>query len=193
MYRTIYNHRINEISTWILEKIIYLIRNNSSNKKIWIDEIMYRWIFTPKDLEIKDFLANDDIFFYFHLIKWKDESFEPLETLCRMFIDRNLLKASNISFLSKLKKMEILDFARKKCMLNNYDSEIFCGIKERSFKGFKSHNSLMIWDGTHQNSLENYSEFIKTLMKANNSSFIIYPGEFRRDIEEQIAILKKNP
>ena len=32
MYRTIYNHRINEISTWILEKILYTIKNNSGKK-----------------------------------------------------------------------------------------------------------------------------------------------------------------
>ena len=154
---------------------------------------MYKWIFTPKDLEIKDFLANDDIVLYFHLMKWKDESYEPLATLCRMFIDRNLLKASNISFLSKLKRMELLAFARKKCKLNSYDPEIFCGIKERSFKGFKSNNSLQIWDGKYQNSLENQSELIKALMSSNNSSLIIYPKEFRRDIEDKIAILKDNP
>ena len=188
MYRTIYNHRINEISTWILEKIIYIIKNNSTNKKIWIDEIMRRWIFNPKDLDITEFLANDDIVFYFHLIKWKDESFEPLKTLCRMFIDRNLLKASDISPLSKLKRLEILAFARKKCKSSNYDSEIFCGIKERSFKGFRSNNSLKIWDGIYQSSLENNSKLIKALMSSNNSSLLIYPGEFRKEIENQISI-----
>ncbi len=188
MYRTIYNHRINEISTWILKKIIFLVKDSSNKKNIWIDESMRRWIFTPKNLEIKDFLANDDIFFYFHLMKWKDASFEPLETLCRMFIDRNLLKASDISFLPKLKRLEILAFARKKCKLNNYDSEVFCGIKERSFKGFKSNNSLKIWDGRYQNALEKHSELIKTLMLSKSSALIIYPGEFRKDIENQIAI-----
>ena len=152
---------------------------------------MRRWIFTPKNLEIKDFLAIDDIVFYFHLMKWKEESFEPLKTLCRMFIDRNLLKASDISFLSKLKRLEILAFARKKCKLNNYNPDIFCGIKERSFKGFESNNSLKIWDGTYQKSLENHSELIKILMKSNNSSLIIYPGEFRKDIEDLIAIVKR--
>ena len=107
-----------------------------------------------------------------------------------MFIDRNLLKASNISFLSELNKMQILAFVKKKCELNNYDSEIFCGIKQRSFNGFKSNNSLKIWDGKYQDSLENQSELIKTLMRSNESSLIIYPREFRKDIEEQIAILK---
>ena len=98
MYRTIYNHRINEITSWILEKIIYSIKNNST-KKLWIDESMRKWIFTPNQLNFEDFLANDDITFYYHLMKWKDQSFEPLKTLCSMFINRNLLKGSDISFL----------------------------------------------------------------------------------------------
>ena len=126
-------------------------------------------------------------------MKWKNESFEPLETLCRMFIDRNLLKASDISSLNKIKRLEILAFARKKCKSNNYDSEIFCGIKERSFKGFESNNCLKIWDSKYQKSLENNSELIKTLMLPNiDSALIIYPGEFRKDIEELISIEKDN-
>ncbi len=192
MYRTIYNHRINEISTWILEKIINVIKNNPSTKKLWIDESMRRWIFTPKQLDFKDFIANDDIVFYFHLMKWRDESFEPLKTLCRMFIDRNLLKASDISFLTKLKRLEILAFARNKCKLKNYDSELFCGIKERSFKGFKSNDSLKIWDGKYLQSLENHSELIKTLITSNNSSLIIYPKEFRKEVEDKIAAERTN-
>ena len=67
-----------------------------------------------------------------------------------MLIDRDLLKASNISFLSKLNRLEILAFARKLCEKFNYDSEIFCGIKEKTFKGFESNNALKIWDGTYQ-------------------------------------------
>ena len=93
-----------------------------------------------------------------------------------MFIDRDLLKASNISFLSKIERLEILAFARKLCQANNYDSEIFCGIKEKSFKGFRSNNSLKIWDGIYQSALENSSELIKALMKHEESSFIIYPS-----------------
>ena len=66
-----------------------------------------------------------------------------------MFIDRDLLKASDISFLSKIKRIKVLAFAKKLCEQNNYDSDIFCGIKERSFKGFESNNALRIWDGTY--------------------------------------------
>ncbi len=191
MYRTIYNHRINEISTWILEKIIYTIKNNIE-KKIWLDKSLYKWIFSYANIDCEDFIGNDDITFYYHLIRWKDESFEPLSTLCKMFINRDLLKASDISFLSKIKRLEILAFARKLCKSNNYDSEVFCGIKERSFKGFESNNSLKIWDGTYQNSLENSSSLIKALMKSKESSYIIYPGVIKNEIKNQISLIKNN-
>jgi len=191
MYRTVYNHRINEISTWILEKIVHTIKHNFQDK-LWLDESLYKWIFSPEQIDFDDFIKNDDVTFYYHLIRWKDESFEPLSTLCRMFIDRNLLKASDISFLSRVNRLEILAFARKLCERNNYDSEIFCGIKERSFKGFESNNALKIWDGTYQNSLEKSSALIKTLMQSKESSFIIYPGEIKNDIKTQISKIRNN-
>jgi hypothetical protein len=191
MYRTIYNHRINEISTWILEKIIHVIKHNI-NKKVWIDKSLYKFIFAPENIDFDDFLKNDDITFYYHLIRWKDEAFEPLSTLCKMFINRDLLKASDISFLSKLERLEILAFAKKLCETNNYDSEIFCGIKERAFKGFDTNNSLKIWDGTYQKSLDDSSELIKALMKSEESSFIIYPGIIKNEIKNQISVIKNN-
>ena len=191
MYRTIYNHRINEISTWILEKIIHTIKHNFENN-IWLDKSFYKWIFSAEKMDFDDFIRNDDITFYYHLIRWKDESFEPLSTLCKMFIDRDLLNASDMSFLSKIDRLEILSFARKLCETKNYDSEIFCGIKERSFKGFESNNALKIWDGTFQNSLENSSALIKTLMKSEESSFIIYPREIKDEIQNQIRLKRNN-
>jgi len=189
MYRTIYNHRINEISTWILERIIHTIKNNF-DEKLWIDKSLQKWILSPDDLNIEDFIKNDDVTFYYHLIRWKDESFEPLSTLCKMFIDRNLLKASDISFLNKIERLEILAYTRKICELNNYDSEIFCGIKEKTFKGFDSTNALKIWDGTFHNSLDDSSKLINTLTRSEESSFIIYPSAIRDKVLKQISIIR---
>jgi hypothetical protein len=191
MYRTIYNHRINEISTWILEKIIDTIKDNLE-QKIWLDKSLYKWLFSPSNLDFDDFIKNDDFTFYSHLIRWKYESFEPLSTLCKMFIDRDLLKASDISFLNKIDRLKILAFARKLCETNNYNSDIFCGIKEKSFKGFESNNALKIWDGTYLSSLENSSSLIKALMKSKESSFIIYPGEIKTEITKQISLARNN-
>ena len=65
-------------------------------------------------------------------------------------------------------------------------------IKERSFKGFESNNALRIWDGGYQYSLENSSALIKSLMKTEESSFIIYPGAIKNEIKNQILLLRKN-
>jgi hypothetical protein len=191
MYRTIYNHKINEISTWILEKIISKIKDNFE-KKIWLDKSLKKWIFSPENVDFDDFIRNDDVTFYYHLIRWKDESFEPLSTLCKMFIDRDFLKASDISFLNKIDRLEILAFARKLCEKNNYDPEIFCGIQERSFRGFESNNALKIWDGNYQSSLESSSSLIKILMKSEESSFIIYPDMIKNEIKNQISLIRTN-
>ncbi len=191
MYRSIYNHRINEISSWILEKIISTIKENYE-KKIFIDKPLYNLIFSPNNLSIDDFIKNDDITFYYHLIRWKDDSFAPLSTLCKMFIDRDLLKSSDISFLSNLQRLQVLSVAKKLCRINNYDSEIFCGIKERASQGFESNNSLKIWDGTYQRSLEKSSVLVKTLTKSEESALIIYPKEIKNEIQDQIQKLRDN-
>ena len=72
------------------------------------------------------------------------------------------------------------------------NTEIFCGIKERSFKGFESNNALKIWDGTFQSSLESSSALIKTLMKSEESSYIIYPGEIKNEIKTHISLIRNN-
>ena len=191
MYRSIYNHRINEISSWILEKIIFTIKENYE-KKIFLDKSLYNLIFSPNNLTVDDFLKNDDITFYYHLIRWKDDSFAPLSTLCKMFIDRDLLKSSDISFLSNIQRLQVLSVAKKLCRINNYDSEIFCGIKERASQGFESNNSLKIWDGTYQRSLEKSSVLVKTLTKSEESALIIYPEEIKNEIQDQIQKLRDN-
>ena len=109
-----------------------------------------------------------------------------------MFLNRDLLKASDIGFLSKINRLKILAFARKLCEKNGYNPEIFCGIKERSFNGFESNNALKIWDGTYQSSLESSSALIKTLMKSQESSFIIYPSVIKNEIKNQISFINNN-
>ena len=191
MYRTIYNHRINEISSWILENIIKSIKNGLRDK-ICIDKSLFNWIFSYKDLCFDDFLANDDVMLSYHLMQWKKQAPEPLSTLCKMFIDRQLLKATNIKFLTNIQKLELLAFTKKKCEESNLNSNLFCGIKEKKFRGFESNNSLKVWDGNYLINLDKASSLVKTLMKGEDSSLIIYPEEIKDDIKKRILQMKNN-
>ena len=190
MYRTIYNHRINEICSWILESIFKKIRSEFKNK-IWIDECLYSWIFSPQSLDENNFLSNDDIRLYYHLNKWKDEAPKPISTLCEMFLNRNLLKAANINFLSNIDKLELLAFARKKSAELNFDPNLFCGIKEKNFNGFESNNSLKVWDGNFLKELDKESVLIEILIKNQGNSLLIYPSCIQEDIQKEIINLKE--
>ncbi len=190
MYRSIYNHKINEICTWILENIFDQIRNNSYNN-LWIDDCLHKWIFAPKKLDFKNFLSNDDIRLYYHIYKWKDEAPKPISTLCEMFINRNLLKASNINFLNNINKLELLAFARKKSSESSYDPSLFCGIREKKFNGFESNNSLKVWDGNFLRELEKESPLIKILIQSQYNSILFYPDCIKESISQKILDLKE--
>ncbi len=190
MYRSIYNHRINEICTWILENIFKKIKSEFINK-IWIDESLKRWIFTPQSLDIENFLSNDDIRIYYHLVKWKEEAPKPISRLCEMFINRNLLKALDITFLNNIDKLELLAFARKKSAEFNYDPSLFCGIKEKKFNGFESNNSLKVWDGKILKKLDDESALIKILIQNRENSLLIYPECIQEDLSKKINLLKE--
>ena len=189
MYRSIYNHRINEICSWILEKIIFVVKNEF-NQSIWIDRVMQKWIFNIEDLDFDEFLANDDIKLFYHLNRWKEDGSGSLSILCKMFLDRNLLKASDITFLSNIKKLELLANIKKKCDANNLDSSLFCGIKEKRFNGFETNNSLKIWDGNFLSPPQNASELIKTLSQSYDNSLLIYPECLKDDVKKQILVFK---
>ena len=188
MYRTIYNHRINEVCTWILENIFKTIRTEFRSK-VWIDNYLSDWIFSPKTLNFKSFLSNDDIRLFYHIERWKDEAPEPLSTLCKMFINRNLLKASNINFLSNIDKLELLAYTRKKSAENNYDPILFCGIKEKKFNGFESNNSLKVWDGNCLKELDKESALINILIQNQKISLLFYPECIREEVSNKIHYL----
>ena len=128
----------------------------------------------------------------YHLMQWKKQAPEPLSTLCKMFIDRQLLKATNINFLTNIQKLELLAFTKKKCEESNLNSNLFCGIKEKKFRGFESNNSLKVWDGNYLINLDKASSLVKTLMKGEDSSLLIYPEEIQDDIKKRILQMKNN-
>lgn len=75
MYKSVYNHRINEVCNWLLEKIITTARE-LGEKKVWADSAMNQWIWHPNEIDIKCFLANDDSRLNYHLMRWEEDQSE---------------------------------------------------------------------------------------------------------------------
>ena len=117
---------------------------------------------------------------------------EPISLLSKMFVNRNLLKGSNISSLNNIQKLELLAFAKSKCEENGFDSTVYCGIKEKTFRGFQSNNSLKVWDKSNLSALEDSSNLIQSLLQSQENSLLIYPDCIKNEIIELIQQFKTN-
>ena len=96
----------------------------------------------------------------------------------------------DITFLSNIKKIELLAYSQKYCNDIHLDASLFCGIKEKRFSGFQTNNSLKIWDGNYLSPLQSASALIETLTQSCSNSLLIYPECIQNEVQNKILIFK---
>ncbi len=190
MYRSVYNHRLNEVSNWLLEQIIKTARNIGP-RKIWADKNMSEWLWNHEKMNLESFLSNDDIVTGYHIHKWRESSSHNLSSLCRRFLDRNLLKALNISSFSLETRLESLAKARILSEKHHIEPDISCGLREQIVKSYHPYKyGLRLWDGYKLQALEEVSPLVERLIEPNQSSWLIYPKEIEIELKIEIENLK---
>ena len=189
MYRSVYNHRLNEVCNWLLEQIIETARKLGPNS-LWADKHMSEWLWNHDKMSLESFLYNDDIITGYHIQKWQESSSNNLSNLCRRFINRNLLKALNISSFSLEIRLEALAKARTLSEKYLLDPDISCGLREQIIKSYYPYKyGLRLWDGNKLEALEKVSPLVERLIEPNQSSWLIYPKEIENELKTEIEIL----
>ena len=189
MYRSVYNHRLNEVCNWLLEQIIKTARKLGPDL-LWTDNHMSEWLWNHQNMSLENFLSNDDIITGYHIYKWQESSSNNLSKLCKRFINRNLLKALNVSSFTLEARLESLSKARilseKYCM----EPDISCGLREQIVKSYHPYRfGLRLWDGDKLEALEKVSPLVDRLIEPNQSSWLIYPKEIENELIKEIEIL----
>ncbi len=189
MYRSVYNHRLNEVSNWLLEQLFKIARELGA-KKIWVDNVMSKWLWSADNLKLKDFLANDDVRTNYHLLRWQEEAPEPLSMLCSKFINRNLLKALSVSHLDNCRQLEALAIARQLAEKDGQDPNICCGLKQQKLHGYYPYKGgLRLWDGSTLQALEESSPLIKALITPVGNAWLIHPKEIHISLRRELIDL----
>jgi len=192
MYRSVYNHRLNEVCNWLLVQIIETARKLGPNL-LWADKNMTEWLWNHEKMSLENFLNNDDIITGYHIQKWQESSSNNLSNLCRRFTNRNLLKALNISSLSLEIRLKALAKARTISEKYLIDPDISCGLREQIIKSYYPYKyGLRLWDGNKLEALEKVSPLVERLIEPNESSWLIYPKEIENELKREIEILKIN-
>jgi HD superfamily phosphohydrolase len=191
MYRSVYNHRLNVVCNWLLDLAISLARRLGP-EAVEADRVMARWLWSPETLDLDTFLANDDVRTGYHLMRWREEGPPELAQVCRRLLDRELLKATDVSRLSSSERLEMLAMAGHLSAADGQNPELCCGLQQRQTRGYDPYKGgLRLWNGTDLQAIERLSPQVASLSLPVELAWLIHPpqvsGPLRRAVGEQIG------
>jgi HD superfamily phosphohydrolase len=187
MYRTVYNHRLNVVSTWLLCQAVSVARRLGP-EGVWADATMARWLWHSEMLELADFLANDDLRSGYHLLRWSEEAPAELADPCRRLLDRRLLQALDVSELVQERRLELLAEAQRLSRAAALVPEGNCGLQQRRSLGYDPYRGgLRLWDGQRLQALEQRSALVRSLTNRQEMAWLIHPAEVGQPLRRLLS------
>jgi HD superfamily phosphohydrolase len=188
MYRSVYNHRLNVVCNWLLNRTIALARELGPDQ-VWADAVMQRWLWEPKSLDLEAFLGNDDVRTGYHLQRWLEEGPAPLQQLCGRVLNRELLRASDLSQLPQERRLALLARAQTLSESAGLRPDLCCGLHQQSNHGYHPYKGgLRLWDGHQLGAIEQRSPLIRSLIQPTQTAWLIHPPEITPAIREALAL-----
>ena len=182
MYRSVYNHRLNVVCNWLLERLVQTARRLGP-AQVWTDDVLRHWLWTTDEMTLQIFLANDDLRTGYHLQRWREEGPEPLADLCSRFLDRRLLKAIAVEHLSRENQLAALAIANRLSETIGFDATLCCGLRHQELRGYHPYRGgLRLWDGCDLLALEKASPLVSSLVTPAATAWLIHPGEIHQDL-----------
>jgi len=186
MYRTVYNHRLNVVCNWLLQRLISVARDLGP-QRVWADSTMARWLWEPTGLSLESFLANDDLRTGYHLLRWSEEGEAELADPCRRLLERQLLRAVDVAELSSEARLELLAEARGLAERAGLLAEGCCGLHQRQSLGYLAYKGgLRLWDGQRLQALEQRSPLVRSLTERLEMAWLIHPAEVGEAVAQRL-------
>jgi HD superfamily phosphohydrolase len=187
MYRSVYNHRLNVVCNWLLNRSISLARELGP-KQVWADAVMARWLWEPDQLDLESFLGNDDVRTGYHLQRWLEEGPAPLSELCGRILNRQLLKAADLSHTTQDRRLTLLAKAQRLSEAKGLRPDLCCGLHQQSNHGYHPYKSgLRLWDGQQLGALEQRSALVQSLVQPTTTAWLIHPPDISAELTQLLA------
>ena len=183
-----YKRQLNVVCNWLLNRTIALARELGPDQ-VWADAVMERWLWDPKQLDLEAFLGNDDVRTGYHLQRWLEEGPAPLQQLCSRVINRELLRASDLSQLPQESRLSLLAKAQTLSEAAGLRPDLCCGLHQQSNHGYHPYKGgLRLWDGHQLGAIEQRSALIRSLIQPTQTAWLIHPPEITPAIREALAL-----
>ena len=187
MYRSVYNHRLNVVCNWLLNRSISLARELGP-KQVWADAVMARWLWESDQLDLESCLGNDDVRTGYHLQRWLEEGPAPLSELCGRILNRQLLKAADLSHTTQDRRLTLLAKAQRLSEAKGLRPDLCCGLHQQSNHGYHPYKSgLRLWDGQQLGALEQRSALVQSLVQPTTTAWLIHPPDISAELTQLLA------
>ncbi|MEB3200609.1 MAG: HD domain-containing protein [Synechococcaceae cyanobacterium] len=192
MYRSVYNHRLNVVCNWLLQRTIAVARRLGPDQ-VWADRVMACWLWDPQRLSLESYLANDDLRTGYHLQRWREDGPAELADPCARLLDRRLLRASDVSDFPRANQLELLAETESLCRRLGLPAEGCCGLQQRRSHGYDPYRSgLRLWDGQRLEALEQRSALVQTLARPQEVAWLIHPREVSGPLRQRLSTLRQD-
>ncbi len=186
MYRSVYNHRLNVVCNWLLNQAVATARRLGPGVVV-ADAVMTRWLWQSDSLDLATYLANDDLRTGYHLQRWAEEGPEELAEPCRRLLERQLLKATDVSDVNRETRLQLLAMARTLSTAAGLTPERCCGLQQRQSRGYHPYKGgLRLWDGQQLQALEQRSPLVQSLCQPTELAWLIHPTEVSDAIRQSV-------
>lgn len=189
MYAQVYNHRKNIAATWVLEQAFGRAKALLLAKQLAADETVTAWVNGDCDqMRLEQYLASDDGVFVYHLQRWQHCEDRVLADLCRRFLDRDLLKALEVTHLSDTDRAILLQKAHYWLTEAGFEAPFYTGLRVAVSRGYALYQrgiNLQTTMGLQE--ISELSPLVKTLSQPVQRVWFIYPRDIEFDVLATIA------
>lgn len=179
MYAQVYNHPKNLAATWILNQAFQRARELLALQKISADDTVTAWLQQDCDeLPLHQYLNADDGVFIYHLQRWQHHPDSLLADLCRRFVDRDLLKALDVSQLSLEQQQQLVETMRPKLQAAGFLPDYYMGLRTTVSRGYTLYQKgIKLQTNRGLQEISDRSSLIQTLTQPLQRSWLLYPRE----------------
>lgn len=182
MYAQVYNHHKNIAATWVLSKVFERAKQLFQIGMLTADENVSAWL-SDGSPSLEQYLATDDGVFIYHLQRWQHHDDPILPDMCRRFLDRDLLKALEVTHLDECDRATLLQKTHHWLTQAGLDAKYYAGLRVAVSRGYTLyHKGINIQTTKGLREINELSPLVQTLSQPTQRVWLIYP----REIESQL-------
>lgn len=190
MYAQVYNHPKNIAACWILQQAFVRARELLQQGLLDADDTVKAWLSGGCDrLPLHQYLAADDGVFTYHLQRWQTSIDQLLADLCRRFIDRDLPKALDVTYLPQAERQALLQTVHQWLTATDSNAAYYAGLQVSLSRGYTLYQRGIKCQTTKGlQELSELSPLVHTLTDPYERAWLIYPRSLEPTLSTQLGI-----